>query len=181
MKTLSVCLIALLLLTASLVSCRQTTPEPPSVELPAQTEETSTTPNEKENPDIQPEKILAPTSHGLILWGSPDGKYLTYGLGSMFIPPGDQHPYPYYEFPLFVSKTEDAGPDQIFAEIPDPELQEIGAEWQITIEDPDYGERYLLRVKLIRVTESHKYNTEFAISVDDGQSWSSIPYPLKRN
>lgn len=178
----TVFLIALLFLLASLVSCRQTTPtETPSGEPPASTEENSISPLPEETKDTQTEKVLGSITHGLFLRGLPDGTSLAYGLGSMFVPPGNQHPYNqygYYEFPLFVSKTENGSPEQIIATISDPEPQEIGAEWEIVIEDPDY-QNFILRVKLIRTEEDYKYNIEFSFSGNGGDSWSGpIPWPL---
>ena len=163
-------LATLLCLALILTACGQKPAPPetssPSVEPPeAPTEETSLPKNEME-------KLTHPCL--ISLGGTPDGKSLVYTLVYEFTASdgrrSKEEPLD-YNFPLFVMRAEEGKMKQTLAIIPDPELQEIGAEWlSDIIQDPVY-EDYLLRVKLIRVEKLYEYQMELHTSGDNGQSW----------
>ena len=165
MKGIAVFLVILFIL-ATMIGCTRPSPPvvPSSVEPPAQTEDNSSSENQTDRP-ISP--CLISLGH------TPDGKFLVYTLGHKFTPPGRQsknEPLD-YDFPLYLTKSEQGGSEQILAVVSDPGLQKIGAEWQSDIiSDPDH-EGYLLRVKLIRVEKQYEYQIELHTSGDNGQSW----------
>ena len=177
----------LILCFVSLIGCTPTTdiPKPPSqAETPPPIHENETSPSEnQEEPENQPEKrLLDDGGMGLFLCkisdGTQHGTSLVYGVGYMFTPSKSQE-YAYFEFPICVTKEENGEGNQIIAEIPDPELQEIGTEWEITVRDPDHR-NYLIKVKLTRVENDYKYNVESSISGDGGETWTKgLPWPYE--
>ncbi len=178
MKRIGIFLIVLLLLTANLIAC-QPTPKSPSVEPPAPTEEPPTEPspiptNPQEN-DKQETKILVQTDLGLILVRMGEKKHMAYGLG--FILNLQIRP-PSFEFPIYVSKSENGGPWETITTIPDPNIDQIGSEWETLVKNPDHP-NHVIKIKLIRVEEEYKYRVKSYFSVDGGDSWwKPLIYPF---
>ncbi|MCK4649438.1 hypothetical protein KAT51_07935 [bacterium] len=196
MKRIGVFLIVLLVSTIFLVSGCQSTPQTPSVEPPvAPTEEPTVIPaptpsgpqpvipgEEEPTPaqDAQEEEILYATAFGLTFWSlNPEGtKYIAYGLGNFGLPRRNfPSPDP---FPLIISRSVEGGPQEIIATISNPNLQEIGDEWESPIiTDPDYNTTF--KVKVIKIEEIHRdgadrdkmwnYRTIFFVSPDWSDKW----------
>lgn len=164
-------LIVLLLLTASLVSCRQTTPEPPSMEPPAPTEEATSEPTTSL-------ELVFFGDLGIILFERGE-EHFAYILGRM-APIGPKVP-PQYGFPLYIERHSGKGNEistKVIASIPDPNIDEVGAEWDSgLIKDPDY-DGFILRVTLTRTAEKvariYDYEIKFYFSPDGGQRWLDL-------
>ncbi len=116
-------------------------------------------------PTPAPQKVLFPTDMGSAFWPlDPEGKkFISYDLGFIGTPPGN---YPFYDFPLFISRSAGGQPYQTIATIQDPGLKNIGDKWETTTTDTEYN--VLCKVRLTRIREDYKYKTEFLVSPDYG-------------
>lgn len=144
------------------------TPTPEPSLTPISTPTPSPTPTPQQDDQGEKEKVLF-EDLGVVFWPlDPEGKrFLTYTLGHYGIPPGG--PYPLYEFPLVITKYVEGKYAGIVGTIPDPNIDKIGEEWEMVINDTKHN--VVCKVKLTRVEEVYKYKIEFYVSPDGGKQW----------
>ena len=147
---------------------------PPVVQPPVVVPATPTVPATSTN--VSPEvELVFFGDLGLIIFFRGE-EHFAYILGRM-APLGPDVPQE-YGFPLYIERDAGKGREinvKIITSIPDPNINEIGAEWNSgLIKDPDY-DNFVLRVRLIRATETvagiYKYKMKFYFSPDGGQTW----------
>ena len=147
---------------------------PPVVQPPVVVPATPTVPATSTN--VSPEvELVFFGDLGVIIFERGE-EHFAYILGRM-APLGPDVPQE-YGFPLYIERHAGRGREinvKIITSILDPNINEIGAEWNSgLIKDPDY-DNFVLRVRLIRATETvagiYKYKMKFYFSPDGGQTW----------